>query len=278
MRAGEPPDAETGSLVRAPLWITVGVPLVAATLLGLVEIQEWDRPLFLSFNALPRFTGPGLWAHVTILGDGLVAAVLLLPWVRRYPERVWGGLLGALVMVLILRLFKDLVSLPRPLAALPEGTINLIGPGHRRGAFPSGHTATFFLWAGVWALSTPRRWLSLALLLPAGLVGISRMAVGVHWPSDVLAGAVLGWGTAWLGLRVAGRWRWGLGARAGRVLGGALMVSAVVLLVIDHTGYPGVLLFQRALAATCLALGGRELLAEGRHSDSSGFPHQEMED
>ena len=169
-----------------------------------------DRPLFPFFNDLSRFTGPAFWAHATILGDGLVCAVVLLLWTRRHPERIWGGLLGAVFMVLVLRVFKGMLSLPRPLGVLPEDALTVIGPGHRRGSFPSGHTATAALLAGVWALTTSRRWLPWLAFALATLVGVSRMAVGVHWPTDVLAGLALGWISAWVGLRLAPRVPWGM--------------------------------------------------------------------
>ncbi len=179
--------------------------------------EVWTSPLFFFFNSLSSYTGPAFWAHVTILGDGLVCAVLLLPWIRRNPERVWGGLLGAVLMVVVLRGFKDLLSLPRPLGVLPEDSITVIGPGLRRSAFPSGHTATMALFAGVWALSTSRRLVSWMALVLAVLVGVSRMAVGVHWPTDVLAGFALGWVSAWIGLRWAFQGPLGIGE--GRVAG-----------------------------------------------------------
>jgi len=235
-----------------------GVALALALLL-VVEWAGLDRRLFFFFNGLPALTGPALWAHVTILGDGLVSAVLLLPWIRKHPERVWGGLLGAVLMVVILRAFKELLSLPRPLGVLPEEMVTVIGPGHRRSSFPSGHAATFALWAGVWAFSTRRRVLFLLPMALALLVGISRMAVGVHWPTDVLGGLALGWASAWIGLRWAARAGWGRRDPGRRILGGALMVAALVLLVIDHTGYPHVLLFQRFIALICLVWGGLEL-------------------
>ena len=257
------PQRNNGSFVRSPGWMVAGPPAVALILLVLVELAPWDRPLFLLFNDLSSLTGPGFWAHATILGDGLVCAVLLLPWIRRHPERVWGGLLAALLMVVILRLFKGLLPLPRPLAVLPADLVHVIGPGHRRSSFPSGHTATMAVFAGVWALSTSRRslsWLALGLAL---LVGVSRMAVGVHWPTDVLGGLALGWVSAWMGLRWASRFRWGLGSTGRRILAAALLISALVLLVIDHTGYPGVLLFQRSLAAVCVVWGLIEIRKEG---------------
>ncbi len=239
--------------------MVAGPPVLALLLLIAVELAELDRQLFFFFNNLSTFTGPAFWAHVTILGDGLVCAVLLLPWIRRHPERVWGGLLAALLMVVILRLFKGLLPLPRPLGVLSEDMVLVIGPGHRRSAFPSGHTATMAVFAGIWALSSFRRAMSWVALVLAVLVGMSRMAVGVHWPTDVLSGFALGWISAWIGLRWASRWRWGMAGTGRGVLAGALLISALVLGVIDHTGYPGVLLFQRSLALLCMFWGILEI-------------------
>lgn len=257
------PDEKRGYL-RAPEWLAWGVPGLLLFLVAAVEAGGWNRPVFLWFNGLSTFSGAGFWAHVTILGDGLVCAVLFLPWVRKHPERVWGGFLGALVAVIILRVFKDLLSLPRPLAVLPEEMVTVVGPGHRMSAFPSGHATTFALWAGVWALSTSRRWLSLVLVAVMTLVAASRMAVGVHWPVDVLAGAALGWVGVWMGLRWAGRLPWGVEPTGRRILAGALLVAGLVLLVIDHTRYEGVLLFQRLIAGVCVGWGGVELVLDLR--------------
>lgn len=250
---------EKKSSVLAPPWLLVGFPSLALLGLLLVVAAGLDRPLFHVLNRLSTYTGPALWANLTILGDGLVCAVLLLPWIRKNPERVWGGLLGAVLMTILLRVLKEMLGMPRPLGVLPEESVIVIGPGHRRGAFPSGHTATIALWAGIWALSTPRRLYSGLAIALAVLVGISRIAVGVHWPSDVLGGLVLGWASAWIGLRLAERWSWGTGPRARRILGGLLLVSALALLFIDHTGYPGVLFFQRVLALGGFIWGTVEL-------------------
>jgi membrane-associated phospholipid phosphatase len=253
MRETVPP-----SVIQAPNWLVFGPLGLALLLLVGVEIGDLDLSLFRQLNGLSAWTGPAFWAHVTILGDGLVCAVLLLLWIR-YPERVWGGLLGAVVMVVILRLFKSFLGLPRPLGVLPEDWVTVIGPGHRRSAFPSGHAATMALFAGVWALSTARRvtpWLAMGL---AVLVGLSRVAVGVHWPSDVLGGLALGWASAWIGLRWGGRFDWGARRPGRSVLAAALFLSALVLFLVDHTGYPGVMLFQRALALICMVLGAWEV-------------------
>ena len=77
---------EKKSFVQAPPWMIMGPPALALVLLGIVEIARLDEPLFFFFNAFPDVTGPLFWANVTILGDGLVCAVLLLPWIRRRTE------------------------------------------------------------------------------------------------------------------------------------------------------------------------------------------------
>ncbi|MCJ7627834.1 MAG: phosphatase PAP2 family protein [Longimicrobiales bacterium] len=264
---------EAGTFVQAPKWMVFGPPALALILLLGVELGSLDQPLFFFFNSLPSYTGPAFWANVTILGDGLVCAVLLLPWARRHPERIWGGLLGAVLMVVVLRGFKDLLSLPRPLGVLPEDSITVIGPGLRRSACPSGHTATIALFAGVWALSASRRFVSWIALVLAVLVGVSRMAVGVHWPTDVLAGFALGWASAWIGLRWAFRARWGLGKAGRRIQTGALLISATVLLVIYHTGYPGVMLFQRSIARICLVWGVLGVMRASPEEVSPGHAH-----
>jgi membrane-associated phospholipid phosphatase len=163
-------------------------------------------------------------------------------------------------MVVILRTFKGALSLPRPLGVLEPELVTVIGPGHRKSAFPSGHTATMALLAATWALSSARRFAPVLALGVAVLVGVSRMVVGVHWPSDVLAGLALGWASAWIGLRWAQRWTWGSEGIGRHILTGGLFISAVVLLVIDHTGYDGILWAQRAIALACIAWGVRDLL------------------
>lgn len=245
--------------IRGPDGVSLGLPALALVLLLLVVWGGLDERLFFFFNGLSEFTGPGFWAQVTFLGDGLVCAVLLLPWIRRNPGRVWGGLLGAVLMVVILRTFKAVLGLPRPLGVLEPELVTVIGPGHRRSAFPSGHAATMALLAGTWALSSTRRFAPAIGTGVAVLVGVSRVVVGVHWPSDVLAGLALGWTSAWIGLRWARRFPWGAEGTGHRVLTGALFLSALVLLVIDHTGYPGVIWTQRAIALACIGWGIREI-------------------
>lgn len=74
-------------------------------------------------------------------------------------------------------------------------------------SMPSGHTSGAFATATALSLKYPRWYVIAPSFLWAGAVGYSRMHLGVHYPSDVLAGAVLGAGSAWLTWKV-NEWLW----------------------------------------------------------------------
>ena len=65
-------------------------------------------------------------------------------------------------------------------------------------SFPSGHTAGSFAVATTLSINWPRWYIIAPSFAWAGTVGYSRMHLGVHYPSDVLAGAIIGSGCAWL--------------------------------------------------------------------------------
>lgn len=65
-------------------------------------------------------------------------------------------------------------------------------------SFPSGHTSTSFSVATALSRSYPKWYVIAPSYLWAGAVGYSRMYLGVHYPSDVFGGAVLGTTTSWL--------------------------------------------------------------------------------
>lgn len=87
---------------------------------------------------------------------------------------------------------KQWVERDRPAVADPEPATLVELPATF--SFPSGHATVSFACATVLALAVPRlRWPLFAL---ATLIAFSRVYVGVHYPFDVLAGAVLGVGIA----------------------------------------------------------------------------------
>ena len=101
------------------------------------------------------------------------------------------------------RVLRPLIGRMRPCYALPPGTVRLVVHAADVGSFPSLHASNFFAMATVaWAA---RRWVGVVAVLLAAAVAWSRVHGGVHWPTDVVAGA--GWGAlcGLVGLAVARR-------------------------------------------------------------------------
>jgi membrane-associated phospholipid phosphatase len=72
-------------------------------------------------------------------------------------------------------------------------------------SFPSGHTSVAFASATSLYLAYPKWYVAVPAYAWAASVGYSRMYLGVHYPTDVLAGAVIGAGSAWL-MYKANKW------------------------------------------------------------------------
>lgn len=85
-------------------------------------------------------------------------------------------------------IFKSTFRRNRPPQAIPGYQSEVI-PSDQF-SFPSGHTSAAFLMAGVLSYAFP--WLAFILYPWACCVGIARVMLGVHFPTDILAGAVLG--------------------------------------------------------------------------------------
>ena len=107
-----------------------------------------------------------------------------------------GGAADLLALVL-----KRVIDVDRPPLRYPEPDPLVRVPLDH--SFPSGHAATSFACATVLAFAAPR--LAVPLYLLAAAIAYSRVYVGVHYPIDVLGGAILG---AAVGLALLGR-RWG---------------------------------------------------------------------
>ncbi len=99
---------------------------------------------------------------------------------------------------------KYIIKRPRPYITYPDLS-HLATEGTP--SFPSGHTSAAFALATSASLNYPKWYVIVPSFAWAGLTGYSRMYLGVHYPTDVLAGAALGAGTAWLGWKVNKLWQ-----------------------------------------------------------------------
>lgn len=231
-------------------------PLLALLLLAVVYASGSNRALFMALNQLSTYSGDTVWAQLTVMGDTAVILALLLPWWRKRPDMVWAALLAALLATALIHGLKPFFDIPRPPAVLLADSFHVIGPAHRNGSFPSGHSTAIFTLVGVMVLTSAVGWLRWPLLAFAILVAVSRSVVGVHWPLDLLGGMLGGWVAALGGVWLARRWRWEKKPVVHWLTAAIPAVAAVMLLFGYKTGYAEAALLQQGVGAVCLALWG----------------------
>ena len=90
---------------------------------------------------------------------------------------------------------KYSIKRDRPFVSYPEIDKETTGGSN---SFPSGHTSEAFCTATSLSIAFPKWYIIAPSFVWAGVVGYSRMDLGVHYPTDVLAGAIVGSGTAYL--------------------------------------------------------------------------------
>lgn len=90
---------------------------------------------------------------------------------------------------------KFVIDRDRPFETYPD-IQKLTGAGSP--SFPSGHTSEAFSTATSLSFAFPKWYVIAPAFVWAGAAGYSRMHLGVHYPSDVVVGALVGAGSAWL--------------------------------------------------------------------------------
>ena len=251
----ETKSAETypGSSVALFAW-QWGVPLFALLALAILLATGGNVALFEWLNRSMAPAGDAWWSHLTMLGDASLTLLLILPLLGRRPDLAWQFFLAALFASLWSQGGKELFSSLRPPAVLPTGSFHLIGPMFEHNSFPSGHTTAIFVLAGLVCAQPLSGRLKALMLSLAMLVGLSRIACGVHWPQDVLGGMLGGWLSALAGIALARRWQAGLNVWFQRVLAVLATLMAVWVMFYYDSGLPGTGAFQFIISAVCLAL------------------------
>ena len=134
-----------------------------------------------------------LMKFITALGNGgmiwIGATILLL-----IPKKTRNiGMMSAVALLgsLIINnnIIKNIVQRPRPFVTFTD--LQIIIPTPSEYSFPSGHTSSSFAAAAVFYRHLPKK-LGLPSVILAGLIGFSRLYVGVHYPTDVIAGVIMG--------------------------------------------------------------------------------------
>jgi len=146
------------------------------------RVNRWSAPRWIRAWMICATRGGDGWLWYT-----LGAVILLTGGPQRFPAVAAAALAAALGVTLFLQI-KKATARRRPCAFEPHCWATLLPPDQF--SFPSGHTITAFAVAVSLARFYPE--LSLGLFFCALSVAASRILLGMHFLSDVLAGAVIG--------------------------------------------------------------------------------------
>jgi membrane-associated phospholipid phosphatase len=193
--------------------VMIGVGFLITRVLEHGFIGVWDHHVSQWFDRHRTAQWNRITGDITDVADtievAVVAAVItIIILFRRWGRRAFLLVAGLAIELSVFLMANKIVARPRPAVSHLGGTPSTY-------SFPSGHTAaTVVLYGGIAVIvtvATTRRWPSIVMwtlaLVATVAVALSRVYRGEHYPTDVLAGLLLGIGSLWAGvfiIRVAG--------------------------------------------------------------------------
>ena len=223
-----------------------------------------------------------MWTGLSMMGNAWAVLGATAPMLVLAPRVIWAWLCAAPFAVVLSRGGKALIESPRPAAELDNTQMHIVGEALHNVSMPSGHTLTAFAVASGIYFSLPpaQRWRYGWLFLLAAGAGLSRIAVGAHWPGDVAVGASLGLLSGMLGqwllvrigpqhLRPTG---WSLRLLALLVLAAAYQLLAEELDFAENHPAQGVLALVALLSVAGFAVQNLYVLRQQRAA-ASVAPH-----
>ena len=184
----------------------ISILLLVLLQINVVFAQNWDIDLLRNINNNrnqhfdPFFKV--ISDNTAAIAYGVPASFLVVSFIKKdslMKQKALvqcGSLLSSAVFSTVL---KYTINRERPFVTYPF--IQKIGEGGSP-SFPSGHTTCSFAMATSLSLTYPKWYVIAPSFVWASSVAYSRMHLGVHYPSDVLVGAILGSGSAYLTYKV----------------------------------------------------------------------------
>lgn len=217
-----------------------------------------DKLLFLDINSVGKISGSFLWSNLTFLGDTLPVCAVMIFFIRKKPELLWSGIISTILATLVVNVLKHYLDIPRPASVIDKSIINVFGPVLHANSFPSGHTVTIFTFTGLLMYYFRSSFFRFLMISLAVLVGISRIVVGAHWPTDVLAGAVIGLTCSTLGIYIVSKTGWKRNKVLQVTVGFLLILADFYLIIFYDCKYPDAHNLQLFLGLSVLIFGVRE--------------------
>ncbi len=173
------------------LWL---LPLLILVLSAPLWLHVWEPGMFLFLNQLCVPVAAPVWTSLSLMGNAWGVLGITAPLLLRAPRLMWAWICAAPFAIVFTRMGKGFLVSPRPAAEIDNTQMRIVGEVLHNVSMPSGHTTTAFAVAGAiyFALTPAQRKRHWWILLLAAGTGLSRIAVGAHWPGDVAVGISLG--------------------------------------------------------------------------------------
>jgi membrane-associated phospholipid phosphatase len=190
------------TLIRPQLYITFLLVLSFCAPPERGKAQNIDLDILKSIN--PRYPDSQYWIQTSGSAYWVPAAACVGMLAYGLIKNDFGAKAKAYELLIsvgsaiaVTELLKPIVHRARPADAYPDEIFT--SSATHGGSFPSGHTTLAFSTAATIAMEYKKWYITVPAYLWAGSVGYSRMYLGKHYPTDVLAGAAIGIGGAYFG-------------------------------------------------------------------------------
>ena len=177
-------------------YLRYGIIAICIAVIGLIVWRlDWDILFFIQNHIRCEFLDVIVPFYTSLGEDGIIwialGVIMLIP---KKTRKCGIMVLGALLTMLVINniILKNLIARPRPCWSYPEMLELVHMPSSY--SFPSGHTVSAF--AVAFVVFSQHKKLGIVTLIMAAIMGLTRLYVFVHFPSDVYGGIIVGFAIA----------------------------------------------------------------------------------